>query len=45
MIGQYTTKWGPVGAGLAVATLPTIIIYIIMSSEVQRNLIAGAVKG
>ena len=45
MVGQYTTKWGPVGAGLVVATLPTIIIYIFMSSEVQRSLITGAVKG
>lgn len=45
MVGQYTTKWGPVGAGLVVATLPTIIIYIIMSNEVQKSLIAGAVKG
>lgn len=45
MVGQYTTKWGPVGAGLVVATLPTILIYIFMSNEVQRSLITGAVKG
>lgn len=45
MVGQYTTKWGPIGAGLVVATLPSIIIYIFMSNEVQKSLIAGAVKG
>lgn len=45
MVGQYSTKWGPIGAGLVVATLPSIIIYIFMSNEVQKSLIAGAVKG
>lgn len=45
MVGQYTTQWGPVGAGLVVATLPTLIIYCLMSNEVQRSLITGAVKG
>ncbi|MCX7709505.1 MAG: carbohydrate ABC transporter permease [Clostridia bacterium] len=45
MVGQYTTQWGPVGAGLVIATLPTLIIYCFMSNEVQRSLITGAVKG
>lgn len=45
MVGQYITQWGPVGAGLVVATLPTIIIYCFMSNEVQRSLITGAIKG
>lgn len=45
MVGQYITQWGPVGAGLVVATLPTLIIYCFMSNEVQKSLISGAVKG
>lgn len=45
MVGQYTTQWGPVGAGLVVAALPTLIIYCLMSNEVQKSLITGAVKG
>ncbi|HEY5583148.1 MAG TPA: carbohydrate ABC transporter permease [Ruminiclostridium sp.] len=45
MVGQYSTSWGPIGAGLVVATLPTIIIYSFMSSQVQKSLIVGAVKG
>lgn len=45
MAGQYVTEWGPIGAGLVVATLPTVIIYISMSSQVQNSLISGAVKG
>jgi raffinose/stachyose/melibiose transport system permease protein len=43
--GQYRTLWGPIGAGLMVATVPTLIFYIILSEKVQKSLILGAVKG
>jgi raffinose/stachyose/melibiose transport system permease protein len=45
MVGQYSTNWGPVGAGLMIATAPTLIIYILMSKQVQKSFITGAVKG
>lgn len=46
MVGQYQTKWGPIGAGLMIGTIPTIIIYSFMSKEIQNSLVtAGAVKG
>lgn len=45
MVGRYSTNWGAIGAGLVIATLPTILIYILMSSQVQKSLTAGAVKG
>ncbi|WP_313582391.1 carbohydrate ABC transporter permease [Lacrimispora sp.] len=45
LVGQYTTDWGPIGAGLVVATFPIIIIYVILSKQVQQSLIAGSVKG
>lgn len=45
MIGQYNTNWGPIGAGLVVATVPTIILYLLMSKQVQKSLMTGAVKG
>ncbi len=45
MYGQYTTDWGPIGAALVIATVPTLAIYLAMSGEVQKSLIAGAVKG
>ncbi len=45
MYGQYQTDWGPIGAALVVATLPTLIIYLTMSGQVQKSLAAGAVKG
>jgi raffinose/stachyose/melibiose transport system permease protein len=45
LIGVYVTDWGPIGAGMVVATLPTILIYLLMSSQVQKSLMAGAIKG
>jgi raffinose/stachyose/melibiose transport system permease protein len=45
MSGQYATNWGPIVAGLVIATLPTIAIYIPLSNQVQKSLMAGAVKG
>ena len=45
MAGQYTTDWGPIGAGLVVATIPTLLIYVMLSAQVQNSLITGAVKG
>ena len=45
MFGQYQTDWGPIGAALVIGTLPTLVLYLCMSSQVQHSLIAGAVKG
>lgn len=43
--GQYQTDWGPIGAGLVIATIPTILIYVLLSEQVQKSLVVGAVKG
>jgi raffinose/stachyose/melibiose transport system permease protein len=45
MVGSYVTKWGPIGAGLMIATLPTILIYVLLSKQVQESIAAGAIKG
>lgn len=45
MVGTYTTKWGQIGAGLVIATIPTIVIYLLLSEQVQKSLVDGAVKG
>ena len=45
MVGAYTTKWGEIGAGLMIATIPTVIVYLLLSEQVQNSLVAGAVKG
>ncbi len=43
--GQQGTHWGPIGAGLVIATVPTLIIYFLFSDQLQKSVIAGAVKG
>ena len=43
--GAYTTDWGPIGAGLVIATFPTLISYLFMSKKIQSSLMAGAIKG
>lgn len=43
--GQYSTNWGLIGAGMVIATLPTIMVYFFFSNQVQDSLIIGAVKG
>lgn len=45
MVGKYTTDWGTMGAGLVVATVPTVVIYLLLSNQVQSGMVAGAVKG
>jgi raffinose/stachyose/melibiose transport system permease protein len=43
--GRYTTNWGTIGASLVVAVIPTIVIYMLLSNQVQKGLTAGALKG
>ncbi|MDO5559442.1 MAG: carbohydrate ABC transporter permease [Oscillospiraceae bacterium] len=45
MSGAFTTKWGPIGAALVLATFPTLIVYGFISKKIQDSLIAGAIKG
>lgn len=45
LAGMYYTKWGPIGAGMVVAVLPVLLIYVLLSRQVQSAILAGAVKG
>lgn len=46
MVGIYATRWGELGAGLVVGTIPTVIAYILMSGQVEKSIATGgAVKG
>ncbi|MCA1291442.1 carbohydrate ABC transporter permease [Paenibacillus sp. alder61] len=45
MVGTYITQWGIIGAGLMITTVPTIAIYLLLNKQVQKSMIAGAVKG
>jgi len=43
--GIHFTEYGAIFAGLTLATLPPIIVYIFLSDQVQKSIIVGAVKG
>ncbi|WP_239618905.1 carbohydrate ABC transporter permease [Cohnella mopanensis] len=43
--GLHTTEYGPIAAGMVIATLPTILMYIFLSDKVQKSIVAGAIKG
>lgn len=45
LTGEYMSEWGVIGAGLMIASVPIIVVYLIMSEKIQKGLIAGAVKG
>ena len=45
LVGRFSTKWGVVGAGLMIATIPTLLLYTLMSSQIQKSLTTGAIKG
>lgn len=44
--GQFTTDWGAMGATMVIASLPTVVMYILFSRQVENAMtIGGAVKG
>ena len=43
--GQYASQWGVLFAGLTMAALPLIVLYLILSEQFIKGLTAGAVKG
>ena len=42
--GQYTTEWGSVMSASVIATIPTLIFFIVMQKQLVSGLAAGAVK-
>ncbi len=45
VIGQYFTDYPVYFAGLSVATLPVVVLYVLSSKYLVRGGLAGAVKG
>jgi raffinose/stachyose/melibiose transport system permease protein len=43
--GQYYTDWAVLFAGLTLAAVPVILLYVLLSQHFIRGLTAGAVKG
>ncbi|HEY7415399.1 MAG TPA: ABC transporter permease subunit, partial [Ktedonobacteraceae bacterium] len=43
-VGQYATAWNLLLPALVIVTLPTAIVFIIVSQQFIRNMTAGAIK-
>ncbi len=43
--GLHITEYGPIHAGMVIATIPTILLYVFLSEKVQKSIVAGAIKG
>ncbi|ANE46410.1 sugar ABC transporter permease [Paenibacillus swuensis] len=44
--GEFTTNWGAMGAAMTIASLPTVLLYVLFSEQVENALTVGsAVKG
>ena len=45
LFGQYQTDWTRALAALALAAVPVLVAYLLMSSQFIKGLTAGALKG
>ncbi len=43
--GEYATDYGPLFAGLTLAAMPLILLYLLLSEQFIKALTAGATKG
>ena len=44
-VGEFHTDWVAMAAGLCIATLPIIIVYIIFRKQILTGMTTGALKG
>ena len=42
---QYAGDWGALFAGIVIVMLPVMIIYLIFKEQIQKTMLAGALKG
>lgn len=40
--GQFSTDWGGMGASMVLASIPTIVIYLLFNQEVEKALTVGS---
>ena len=45
LVGQYTTNWPAVTAALTIASIPMIVVYVVLQRRFVAGLAAGAVTG
>jgi raffinose/stachyose/melibiose transport system permease protein len=44
-VGEFHTDWVAMAAGLTMATIPIIIVYILFQRQIMQGMTAGALKG
>jgi ABC-type glycerol-3-phosphate transport system permease component len=44
-VGRYSTDWTALCAGMTMAVLPVIIVYLLLQRQFVQGLTAGAIKG
>ena len=44
-VGEFHTDWVAMAAGLTIATIPIIIVYILFQRQIMQGMTAGALKG
>jgi raffinose/stachyose/melibiose transport system permease protein len=45
LFGQYQTDWNAILSTLSLASVPVLILYLLMSKQFIKGLTAGAIKG
>jgi len=40
--GQFATDWGAMGAALVIYSIPTILVYVFFSEQIEKSLTAGS---
>ena len=44
--GQFSTDWGAMAASLVISSVPTLVLYMIFSKEIEKAVTYGAgIKG
>ncbi|PYI56198.1 carbohydrate ABC transporter permease [Paenibacillus flagellatus] len=44
-VSQYSVNYGSIGAFLVMGALPVVVLYFLLSDNITKGMVAGAVKG
>jgi len=44
-VGEVVTDWVLISAGLVIATLPVLIVYIVFQKQIIQSMMGGALRG
>jgi len=44
-VGEFHTDWVAMAAGLTIATIPIIVVYVLFQRQIMQGMTAGALKG